>query len=464
MPGAAGAAAEELPAIVDQSTFVGDLTTGSDGNVWFSAQDYSDGGRVVGKVTLGGEVAEYPAPEGAHSIVAGGDGNVWFTEAHGIGRITPSGGVSSFGLPAGTGVPQALTAGSDGNVWFVTQEPAAVGRILPGGSVTMFPLPDGGRPSAITPGPAGDLWFTRPEAGRVGRITVSGQQSEVSLPEGARPNSIVLGADGNLWFSDGSQPRVGRINPAGAVTFFPVPTDDSTNEVIAGPDGQIWFTADDEIGSISTAGKVSWPSCFSRFCEYPPAAMTIGPDGRLWVASGVGSCPSYCGGGTTQSYLIYGASSIGPFAKPPLTLGLGPRLAPVRHHRTSIVIGCGDRGACTGTLRLRALVRPPGNQFFARLISKVRYSLAPGEIKEVTLRLPRSRWNRLRYSRGFLIVDAFQQGSRVAKRASTSRPKRAGPRSRSSSQRPAPPRGCRGSCSSRLHGSGPIPHRSGRCG
>lgn len=426
LPGAADAAGNELPASLAKSTFAGALAAGPDGNVWFSATDYGEGGRVVGKVTPGGEVAEYPVPEGANSIVLGADGNLWFTEADGIGRITPAGNATSFKPAAGTGAPQALTLGADGNVWFVTAKPAAVGRISPSGSVTMFPLASGGEPYAITPGPGGDLWFAMPEAGRVGRITFAGEVGEFPLPEGARPNSIVLGPDGNLWFSDSSQPRVGRITPAGEVTFFPVHTVDGTGEVTAGPDGLIWFTADDEIGSISTAGKVSWPSCFSEYCQYPPAAMTTGPDGRLWVASGVGSCPSYCGGGTTQSYLIFGASSIGPFAKPPLTVGIGPRLAPVRRGKTSIVIGCGERGACRGTLRLRALVKPPGNRFFARLISKVTYSLAPGEIREVALRVPRARWKKLRYGRGFAIVDAIQDGSQVAKRGFYFSPKKGG--------------------------------------
>ena len=430
LPGAAGAAAQELPASLAESTFVGGLTAGPDGNVWFSATDFGEAERVIGKVTPGGEVAEYPVPDttpdGADSLATGADGNIWFTEGDGIGRITPEGSATSFKLAAGMGAPQALTLGPDGNVWFVTAKPAGVGHISPSGTVTTFPLA-GGEPSAITPGPAGDLWFTMPEAGRVGRVTVAGEVSEFPLPESARPNSIVRGPDGNPWFGDGSEPRVGRITPAGEVTLFPVPTADPLGEVFAGPDGLIWFTAGDEIGTISTAGKVSWPSCFSTYCEYPPAAMTTGPDGRLWIASGVGSCPSYCGGGTTQSYLIYGRSSIGPFvAKPLMTVGIGPRLAPIRHGRTSIVIGCGERGPCRGTLRLRALVRPPGNRFFARRISKVRYSLAPGEIRELAMRFPRSRWNKLVYSRGFMIVDAIQGGSQVAKRGFYFTPKEGG--------------------------------------
>lgn len=426
LSGTAGAADEKPPGSLARSTFAGDLTAGPDGNVWFSARSYGPSNpRLVGKVTPGGGVVEYPVPEGADSITTGADGNVWFTEADGIGRITPDGNAGSFKLAEGMGTPQALTAGPDGNVWFVTADPAAVGRILPSGSVTTFPLTGDAEPAAITPGPSGDLWLAEPEAGRVSRITVAGEVSEFPLPAGSRPNSIVLGPDGNLWFSDASQPRVGRITPAGKVTFFPVPTLDNTDEVAVGPGGLIWYTADDEIGSMSTTGELSWPSCFSAACVYPPAAMTVGPDGRLWVASGVGSCPSYCGGGSELSYL-QGRSSIGPYAKPSMTVGIGPRLAPVRHGRTSIVIGCGDHGPCRGTLRLRALVKPPGDRFFARQISRIKYSLVAGEIQEVALRFPLSRWNKLRFRRGFLVIDALQDGSRVARRGFYFSPKAGG--------------------------------------
>jgi streptogramin lyase len=426
LPGVAGAATDGSDVSLPTSTFVGDLTAGPDGNVWFSARSYgtSSGPRVVGKITPDGQVAEYPAPEGANSIATGADGNLWFTEVDGIGRITPAGSATSFKLPAGSGAPRALTAGPDGNIWFVAGRPAAVGRISPSGVVTTFPL--AGEPSAITLGPGGDLWITEPEAARVARVTVAGEVTGFPLPEGSQPTSIVLGPDGNLWFSDGSQPRVGRITPSGEVTFFPVHTIDPTNEVAVGPGGLIWFTADDEIGTITTAGKVSWPSCFTDHCEYPAAAMTTGPDGRLWAATGVGSCPGYCGGGSEQGYLIYGSSSVGPFTKPSVPFGIGPRLAPVRQGRTSITIGCGEAAACKGTLRLRALVAPPGKELAARKISKVSYSLAPGEIREIKLPSPTSRWNKLRYGRAFAIVDALQDGARVAKRGFYFTPKKGG--------------------------------------
>jgi hypothetical protein len=66
-------------------------------------------------------------------------------------------------------------------------------------------------------------------------------------------------------------------------------------------------------------------------------------------------------------------------------------------------------------LRLRALIRPHGG--FATLqLSRLTYSLAPGQIKTVALPFPVRRWDHLRYARGFLIVDAIQGGRQVAKR------------------------------------------------
>ena len=79
----------------------------------------------------------------------GPDGNLWFTEDSSgmrapIGRITPSGTVTEFPLPAGDSA-RHLTVGPDGNLWFTegsTTGPA-IGRITPAGAITEFPLPAG---------------------------------------------------------------------------------------------------------------------------------------------------------------------------------------------------------------------------------------------------------------------------------------------------------------------------------
>ena len=55
-------------------------------------------------------------------IVAGADGNIWFTNGgqYKVGRITPSGAISQFDLPAIVGGPGGITNGPDGNVWITT--------------------------------------------------------------------------------------------------------------------------------------------------------------------------------------------------------------------------------------------------------------------------------------------------------------------------------------------------------
>src|SRR5262245_26204002 len=105
---------------------------------------------------------EFPIPQTNHGIFLGGittgpDGNLWFTEwsscisspsgcpRDAIGRITTSGVVTDFPLPAGS-TARGITAGPDGNVWFVASGSVGfnpptnpyIGRITPSGTVTQF--------------------------------------------------------------------------------------------------------------------------------------------------------------------------------------------------------------------------------------------------------------------------------------------------------------------------------------
>lgn len=181
------------------------------------------------------------------------------------------------------------------------------------------------------------------------------------------PRALTAGPDGNVWFVTEEPAAVGRISPSGSVTMFPL-------------------SGESQPSAITTA-VVLHP-----LLRVPARRNDDGARRPPWVASGTGHCPSYCGGGSEQSY-IFGSSSIGRFALPSVTVAIGPSLGPLRHNQTSIVVGCGDHAACSGTLRLRALVKPPGKGFSARLISKVTYSLGASEIQKVALRVPHSRWS-----------------------------------------------------------------------
>ena len=90
-------------------------------------------------------IAEYnitTANSDANGITSGPDGNLWFTEqtANKIGRITTAGVVTEYNVPTGGSGPYGITLGSDGNLWF-TESSASVhkiGRITTSGVITEF--------------------------------------------------------------------------------------------------------------------------------------------------------------------------------------------------------------------------------------------------------------------------------------------------------------------------------------
>src|SRR5262245_1577277 len=64
-------------------------------------------------------------PPGIQDVTTGPDGNIWYTrrrtspgERDSIGRVTADGTVTEFQIPV-DGIPDGITAGPDGNLWFI---------------------------------------------------------------------------------------------------------------------------------------------------------------------------------------------------------------------------------------------------------------------------------------------------------------------------------------------------------
>src|SRR2546429_7016675 len=67
-----------------------------------------------------GTITESPTPTGSGDpigITTGPDGNLWFTAGTDIGRITTAGSVTAFPIPTASSGPQGITAGPDANLW-----------------------------------------------------------------------------------------------------------------------------------------------------------------------------------------------------------------------------------------------------------------------------------------------------------------------------------------------------------
>jgi virginiamycin B lyase len=64
-------------------------------------------------------------------ITSGPDGNLWFTEQDGnrIGRITPTGQITEFPITTAHSAPSEITSGPDGAVWFIEGSSNRIGRI-----------------------------------------------------------------------------------------------------------------------------------------------------------------------------------------------------------------------------------------------------------------------------------------------------------------------------------------------
>ncbi len=390
------------------------MTTGPDGNLWFTGTNNFESELTVGKMTPTGEVTEYsPGVRGSFngsqgSIVSGPDGNLWFVEwaADAIGRSNIEGEIASFPLPQPASRPTAITVGADRNLWFTEGAASLVGRITVTGDITEFRLPPGSHPSDIVADPDGNLWFTQRGTNRIGRITVSGDIAEFPIPgRRSKPSAITIGADGNPWFAEAGLPAVGRITPQGNISQFPVPTAAGTESISAGPDGRLWFSSGDEVGAIDVTGVISWPSCLVRLCEYPPAALAVGPDRDLWIGAGAGHC-SLCGGGSAISYL-YRPGAIGRYELPSSRVAIGPRTTPVRRRASSILMACGLPDGCAGHLRLGVAWYRGGKRRFI-VLARGRYDLKPNTVRRVRIRVSRSTVRYLRkIASDFLYVRAI---------------------------------------------------------
>jgi virginiamycin B lyase len=117
----------------------GIITQGPGGALWFSqSMSDSNGNHVaaIGRITMEGDITLFPMAE-AHSapcgITTGPDGNLWFTDTgrNEIGRISPDGSVARCAIPTPNSAPNRIALGADGKLWFTERSGNKIGRITP---------------------------------------------------------------------------------------------------------------------------------------------------------------------------------------------------------------------------------------------------------------------------------------------------------------------------------------------
>ena len=272
------------------------ITSGPDGNLWFTEA----GADRIGRVTPTGVVTEFSIgiSTGAQpvGITSGPDGNVWFTEFAGnrIGRITPSGVVTEFSAGIhGTGL-HGITAGADGNLWFTESGPTqnAIGRITPDGVVTEFVYDLGAatQPLGIASGLDGTIWFVEGTGNRIVQLSTSGAvlQTIAALTPSAGLTGIAVSRDGSIWFTETAASRIGRTSVDGAVTEAPIAgPNQAPTTITAGSDGALWVAEHGPTGRGSSLLRVSTTGAMVEFGNgissgAGVAGVAAGPDGNVW--------------------------------------------------------------------------------------------------------------------------------------------------------------------------------------
>jgi len=222
------------------------------------------GGTMISS-KIDGAQTDYPIA-GAHigSLVLGPDKNIWFADYgnHAIGRITATGSVTEFAMPAGA-IPSTIALGRDGNFWVTDGGRNCIIKVAPTGAVLHSygkGFSTGESPDAIVSAPDGNLYVSEDAHSlsiddKIARVTTGGKIAEIgTLPPDAYPNELAVGKDKNVYFALYNLQAVGKIAlSTGKVSYHFVPMTGATgtSSIVNGPDGRLWLGGASTIYALS---------------------------------------------------------------------------------------------------------------------------------------------------------------------------------------------------------------------
>jgi virginiamycin B lyase len=239
---------------------------------------------LLAATSYNGTMTQFPVEKDGimpFHLVAGRDGYLWVVTLGYIVRVSTAGAFKgAVATPHSDDVAEAIVAGRDGNIWFSESgnHVGRIGRITPTGILTEYRLPAGTDPIALAAGPAGIVYVGHPSA-TLGLVSYSGRLSTLNFPTKLGIKYVAYDSRGTLWYAgcDG----VGRLTSSHQVRDYPVEGGCNGEPGVAvARDGIAWFSAGGHIGYVDSAGKMR---LFKPL--YAPTSMTTAPDGNLWFVN-----------------------------------------------------------------------------------------------------------------------------------------------------------------------------------
>ncbi len=246
-------------------------------------------------------VSIFPVPTSAAElgrITTAPNGDMWFVEEdkNKVGRITTSGVITEYNLPAtttGDGSVKDLDVDGAGNVWVVWDTGWHLTRFHPsnpGGAMSwsLGAYPYG---EEVRVGPTG-TWVTMSyDEDGIAKVVGDTITWHDNAPE--CDNALGRGRDGLMWCQEFN--KLIRVNDAGtAGTAIPLPSDATyPYSVATGPNHRIWFGRDrgGTMFTYPSNGNVGWVTSNNTVrtirtgSRTAPRSLVTGADGNVWFAS-----------------------------------------------------------------------------------------------------------------------------------------------------------------------------------
>jgi virginiamycin B lyase len=241
--------------------------------------------------SLGPTIHEFDLPDKAgstHELALGPDGDVWVTQQTQakLVRVTPTGALRFYSLPAGSG-PHGIAFDRRGHLWITLEFRDAIAELSRSGHILHeYSISQAGaHPHGLAIARDGSVWWTGKMGNVIGRLNPrTGTMRLFRLPHpDSTPIYIAQGCDG-MYFTELTGSRIGRITSKGRITEYPTPTPDARPIAVAPRDCRVWFSEETGHHFGVLAPKTG------RMIEYPLpgrddelASLAFDGSGRLWL-------------------------------------------------------------------------------------------------------------------------------------------------------------------------------------